>query len=189
KRTAVESPVEVPEQGDQAVESTAPAKQEPTAESARQSSDEAAPQREPGAKPAGSAKSGQQESIIITRGPASGTLGSGQNAVGSVCLFSVMLALVAVVVMIFATAWLIKRFTGLSALNNRQIKVLATLPVGARERVVLVEVGEQQLLLGVTPQQINTLHAFKEPVVIPDTPATSDFAQRLQAILSKGNPQ
>ncbi len=132
----------------------------------------------------------QQESIAITRAPASTTLGSGQPQLGSgSTLLSVMLALAAVVVMILATAWFIKRFTGLSALNNRQIKVLATLSVGARERVVLVEVGQQQLLLGVTPQQINTLHEFKEPVVIPNKPGATDFAQRLQAVLSKGNQQ
>ena len=125
-----------------------------------------------------------ETSVVITRKNV--TPGHAVPSAGGSTLLSVMMALVAVVVMIFLTAWLIKRFTGLSPINNRQIKVVASLPVGARERLVLVEVGGQQMLLGVTPQQINTLHRFEEPVVVPDKPGQMDFAQRLQAMLSKG---
>lgn len=104
-------------------------------------------------------------------------------------LMNVMLALGAVIVMIFATGWLLKRFTGFSPLNNRHIKIHASLSVGARERIVLVEVGGEQILIGVTPQQINHLHTLKEPVVSPAAPAQGEFAQRLQAILGKGKTE
>jgi len=104
-------------------------------------------------------------------------------------LFNVMAALVAVIVMIFATGWLLKRFSGFSTLNNRHLKIHASLSVGARERIVLIEVGGEQILVGVTPQQINHLHTLKEPVVSPAAPAQGEFAQRLQAILRKGKTE
>jgi|SRR5690554_1708588 len=104
-------------------------------------------------------------------------------------LFNVMAALVAVILMIFATGWLLKRFTGFSPLNNRHLKIHASLSVGARERIVLIEVGGEQILVGVTPQQINHLHTLKEPIVSAATPAQGEFAQRLQAVLRKGKAE
>ncbi len=111
-----------------------------------------------------------------------------QHASGKT-LFNVMVALVVVILMIFATGWLLKRFTGFSPLNNRHLKIHASLSVGARERIVLVEVGGEQILVGVTPQQINHLHTLKEPIVSAATPAQGEFAQRLQAVLRKGKAE
>jgi Cu(I)/Ag(I) efflux system membrane fusion protein len=49
-----------------------------------------------------------------------------------------------------------------------------------RERIALVDVGGKQILIGVTPQAIRTLHVFDEPVVAPDEPVSGDFARKLQ---------
>jgi flagellar protein FliO/FliZ len=48
--------------------------------------------------------------------------------------------------------------------------------VGAKERAVLVQVGRQQLLLGVAPGRVNTLHVLTEPVTTTPAgpPASSD---------------
>lgn len=101
-------------------------------------------------------------------------------------IISVVLGLVLVLLMIFGCAWLIKRLGAVPRAASGVIKVLAVLPLGARERITLVEVGGKQLLLGVTATQITTLHTFDEPV----TDATqlennSEFAQKLHQLMSR----
>ncbi|MNF92533.1 Flagellar biosynthesis protein, FliO [compost metagenome] len=52
---------------------------------------------------------------------------------------------------------------------------------------MLVQVGGEQLLLGLTPGRIAPLHVLKEPVHLPDgEPASAEFAQRLMELLGKG---
>jgi len=102
---------------------------------------------------------------------------------------SVLLGLIAVVGVIFLCAWLLRRMQGLPGGQTRAMKVLSVLSVGQRERVALIEVGGTQILLGITPHSVRTLHVFDEPVIArPDTGGGGDFASRLQSILSRGGP-
>ncbi|MGE8212602.1 MAG: FliO/MopB family protein, partial [Stenotrophomonas sp.] len=67
----------------------------------------------------------------------------------------------------------------------------ASLNIGAKERVVVVDVNGQQLLLGVTAGGISNLHQLPEP--LPQTPPPAlphlkqlpNFAQLLQQKLRK----
>jgi flagellar protein FliO/FliZ len=86
-------------------------------------------------------------------------------ATPSVAMAQVFFGLVLVVGTIFALAWLSRRLGGALPGNGKSMKILAVLPLGTKEKIVLVEVGGQQLMLGVTPGQINTLQVFAEPVV------------------------
>ncbi len=65
------------------------------------------------------------------------------------------------------------------------LKVISTLSVGQRERVIVVEVGDEQLVLGVTATQINTLHVLNTPLTegraVGDQ---TDFRQKLTAALN-----
>nr|WP_237332848.1 flagellar biosynthetic protein FliO [Zobellella iuensis] len=49
--------------------------------------------------------------------------------------------------------------------GSRQLKVVATLAIGHRERLLVVQVGEEQWLLGVTAQQISGLGKLDQPLV------------------------
>lgn len=101
-------------------------------------------------------------------------------------VFTVVAGLVFVLVLVFGCGWLVKRFSGMPSARTGAIKVISVLPVGSRERLALVEVGGQQLLLGVTAQQINTLHTFDEPVVdAADLKNNSEFAQKLHQMMSR----
>lgn len=103
---------------------------------------------------------------------------------GSAHLLSVALGLLAIIGLIFALSLFVKRFSTGSFAGNGQLKILSSLPLGTRERIVLVDVAGQQLLLGITPTAINTLHVFPEPVVVSNqNAAPSDFSQKLMAIL------
>lgn len=82
-------------------------------------------------------------------------------------------ALVAVVAAIFALAWILKRADlkgtpGGAAL----LKPVATLPLGTRERLVVVQVADRWLVLGVTAQSIQPL-ADLEAKPLPEAPAAA----------------
>lgn len=87
-------------------------------------------------------------------------------------------ALVLVVGLILALAWLAKRLPGVAGATNPALRVVGSLSLGPRERVVVVAVGDTQLLLGVGAGGTRTLHTLAEPLPVagPTTPA---FAQLL----------
>ena len=56
------------------------------------------------------------------------------------------------------------------------------------ERLVLVQVGSEQVLLGLSAGRITPLHVLEEPVHLPDAePANPEFAQRLMELLGRDN--
>lgn len=103
-------------------------------------------------------------------------------------LAQVLLALILVLGLIVGMAWLMRRMGGIGQGGSGAIRLLGGIPVGQRERVVLVQVGETQLLLGVAPGRVQTLHVLDKPVsVAPASSAGGDsFAERLTAALKKG---
>ena len=81
-------------------------------------------------------------------------------AVGASGLLQAGLGMAMVVGLIFLCAWLARRF-GLQRLGGGHlVKVVSSAAVGQRERVVVVEVADTWLVLGVTPHQVNTLHTL-----------------------------
>lgn len=80
--------------------------------------------------------------------------------------------LVVVIGLILVLAMLFRRFgdQGLGAPGN--MRVIGGLSVGQRERLILVQVGEKQILLGVAPGSIHSVMAFDEP--LEDSKASSD---------------
>lgn len=95
--------------------------------------------------------------------------------------------LLLVVSLIFLLGWLVRRLQLVPRQAGQVIQVLANQPLGPRERLVLVQVGEQQLLLAFCHGQITPLHVLETPVVIPEAApaATSEFAQRLMEFMSR----
>jgi flagellar protein FliO/FliZ len=85
-------------------------------------------------------------------------------AVDAGSLTQVTLSLLLVLGVVFAAAWLTRRLRGFGRFGNGALQVVTEIVVGAKERVVLVQVGKQQLLLGVAPGRVNTLHVLDEPI-------------------------
>ncbi|MEX0445925.1 flagellar biosynthetic protein FliO [Xenorhabdus sp. SGI246] len=76
-------------------------------------------------------------------------------------------ALGGILLLIFFMTWLIRRL-GLSPAknkNHRLLNVKASCSLGPKERVVVVQIEDSWLVLGVTSQQINVLHQLS---VSPD---------------------
>ncbi|MFB3128457.1 MAG: flagellar biosynthetic protein FliO, partial [Lysobacteraceae bacterium] len=99
----------------------------------------------------------------------------GQHAAAAPSLFGAVLALLAVLALVIGLGWLLKRLPGSGFRPAEGMKVVASLSVGAKERVVVVEVNGQQLLLGVTAGGINTLHTLPEPLPPPAPVRVPDF--------------
>lgn len=97
-----------------------------------------------------------------------------------------LLGLLLVLGIIILLAWLIKRTNRFQATANGEMKIIAGLSLGPRERAVLIEVGEQQILVGVTPQQVQTLHILETPVSTEQAKSIPiDFADKFQQILKQ----
>jgi len=97
-------------------------------------------------------------------------------------LGSTLLALLGVLALIMGVAWLFKRLPGSVLRHNDQIKMVAHLNLGQRERLLIVEVGNEHVLLGITSQTINCLHTF-QPLAKSSTDAVlvlPEFAQFMQ---------
>lgn len=65
------------------------------------------------------------------------------------------------------------------------MKVVSSLPLGMKEKLVLVQVGDQQVLLGVTQHNISRIENFSHPVIAPDAEGLSDFRFKLQEMMQK----
>ena len=123
-------------------------------------------------------------------------LGAGRPAatppdpVGAGGMAQVLLGLLLVIGMIVGVAWLARRFGHIQTDATGALRVLGGLSMGPRERVVLVQVGDQQLLLGVAPGRVSTLHILDKPLVqtAPRGPANETFATRLAGVLKQGKP-
>jgi flagellar protein FliO/FliZ len=72
-------------------------------------------------------------------------------------LLPLVLALVFVLALIPVAIWLLKRMGAGTQTGAAGMRVVAQLPLGTRERVVVVEAGERWLLLGVTASSINRI--------------------------------
>ncbi len=94
-------------------------------------------------------------------------------------------SLLLVIGLILLCAWLLKRMGSLQAGGSGVLKLRASLAVGMKERVVLVEAAGETLLLGVSPGGVTCLHRFEGPVPA-ETNAPAGFAQLLHKQLGLG---
>jgi flagellar protein FliO/FliZ len=87
----------------------------------------------------------------------------GKHVMANMDAGSMILSLLMVLVLIILCAFVLKRFN-LTQQGVSQLKVVTSLSLGAKERVVVIQAGEQQLLLGVTAQQVTLIERLAEPL-------------------------
>lgn len=108
-------------------------------------------------------------------------------------LVRMILGLGVVIAAIIGLAWFLRRLGGVGHNVGGQLRVIGGLAVGQRERVVLIQVGQQQLLVGVAPGRVQTLHVLEEPLEGPLEPKGSQharngaFADRLRRAMQQQN--
>ena len=85
-------------------------------------------------------------------------------------MLTVLLSLVLILGGFVAAAWFARRYLpGMGA--QGAVKVVGTTAVGARERVVVVEVDGTWLLLGVGGGNVRLLHTLPKPADVTTQPA------------------
>ncbi|MEB3096604.1 flagellar biosynthetic protein FliO [Achromobacter sp. D10] len=75
-------------------------------------------------------------------------------------LLRVIIGLVLVLAAILAAAWLARRAGLTQRGGGHLLRQVASLPIGPRQSIVVVEVENTWLVVGVSPNQLNTLHTL-----------------------------
>ncbi|EKM0533096.1 flagellar biosynthetic protein FliO [Cronobacter turicensis] len=103
-------------------------------------------------------------------------------------LIQVSGALTLIILFILLFAWMAKRF-GFSAKTTgiRGLKLHSSLSVGAREKIVIVEVEDARLVLGVTATSITPLHTLPPapPVQEPEIVPGAEFQNLMKNLLKR----
>ena len=101
-------------------------------------------------------------------------------------LLQLLFGLLLVIGLIFVLAWVMRRVQRVGPNSGQLIELLGSRALGPRDRLMLVQVGNEQILLGITPGRITPLHVLKEPVQVPvREQVTPDFAQHLLKLMGK----
>ena len=79
-------------------------------------------------------------------------------------LVQLVIGLFIVLLCIIVLAWFAKKMKRFNSMADDSLKVLGGLSMGSRERVALLQVGDKQLLIGISPGRINTLHVLDTPI-------------------------
>lgn len=107
------------------------------------------------------------------------------DPVTATSIFQLILVLLFVVGLILFAAWFFRRLGQFGGTNNQAIRYLGGISVGQRERIVLIEVGETQLLVGVAPGRVEKLHKLDVPLDIDATAGNTPFARKLAEMMNK----
>lgn len=106
-------------------------------------------------------------------------------------LLQVFVGLVAVLALIMGVAWMARRL-GVAQLGATSLlKVVSSVSVGTRERVVVVEVGDTWLVVGVAPGSVTAMTTLPRGE-LPTQPAgalSGSFGARLQQLIEKRRGQ
>ncbi|WP_235922825.1 flagellar biosynthetic protein FliO, partial [Rugamonas aquatica] len=107
-------------------------------------------------------------------------------------LLQTTFALMFVLALLVGLAWFLKRFgpKGLGG-GNSNVKLVGALNVGARERILVVEVGEQWIVVGASPGRMNALATMPRQESSEEaasaTLPTANFAEWFKQTIDKRN--
>ena len=106
------------------------------------------------------------------------------NSVAGPNILSFAGSLIVIIGAIILLGWFFSRSRSFGNANNDVITIVASRALGAKERLLLVEVADKQLLVGMTASQVQTLHVFDTHIVTtPETQEVLGFAGRLKSAL------
>lgn len=119
---------------------------------------------------------------------------AGAPTVGAGALVKLTIGLALVLGAILALSWFLRRVARFPMSGGGELRVLGGVSVGSREKVVLLQVGKTQLLVGVAPGRVQTLHVLDEPLETrasrPAKPGRPDmqsgpFADKLRRMMQR----
>ena len=118
----------------------------------------------------------------MTSGPAAGSL---IQTIFALCLVLGLLA---------GLAWFMKRYGPKAQAGSAHVRLVGALNLGGRERIMVVEVGDQWIVVGASPGRVNALAtmprqpgAEADATLRPQQPSASSFAEWLKQTIDKRN--
>lgn len=113
------------------------------------------------------------------------------SAVSSGSVLQVIFSLLFVLAAIVLVAWILKRINLPQNAAGSALKVISGVAVGQRERIVLVEVNDTWLVVGVAPGQVTALHTMPKNVLPPTENTAPEvdnkFKNWLKIVMEKRN--
>ena len=120
------------------------------------------------------------------------------SAAGS--LLTPIFALLFVLALLVAIAWLLKRYGPKATGAGSTVRLVGSLSLGGRERIIVIEVADQWIVVGAAPGRVNALATMPRPAgattsagVAPPASLTAhglpstNFADWLKQTLEKRN--
>jgi flagellar protein FliO/FliZ len=118
--------------------------------------------------------------------PAAAIASHSPDSLAASSALQLFFSLLVVLVLIFALTWLAKRLRVAGPRASRNMAVLDELCVGPKERILLVRVGTEQLLLGIAANSVIALSPLDRPIALTLPDAGPSFAERLREYLRTG---
>ena len=87
-------------------------------------------------------------------------VGSAAPSLGIGAVLQTLVGLAVVIGLVFACAWLARRFGFQPARRGGPLKVVSSVGLGAKESATIVEIGDTWLVLGVAPGNVRLLHTL-----------------------------
>ena len=92
-------------------------------------------------------------------------------------------------------AWFMKRYGPKAQGGSAHVRLVGALNLGGRERIMVVEVGDQWIVVGASPGRVNALATMprqarrrrRTPALHPHQPSASSFAEWLKQTIDKRN--
>jgi flagellar protein FliO/FliZ len=109
--------------------------------------------------------------------------GAGATA-GNANIIQWLVSCFLVIGLILLLAWLLKKSRLMPNQAQSQLRVLSVLSLGTREKLLVVKVGSEQLVLGMTPANISLLCKLETP--LDEQSLVPPFAAQLAKLMKPG---
>lgn len=111
--------------------------------------------------------------------------------VSSAAMLQMLLGLALIITILFAGAYVLRRLNGGQNFghNGGALKIVGGLMISPRERILLVELGDTWLVVGVVPGQIKTLHTLPKGELPEDDRNAKPFGQWLKQMTERNHAQ
>ncbi|WP_372758243.1 FliO/MopB family protein [Litorivivens sp.] len=98
--------------------------------------------------------------------------------------FSVIFSLLVVLAVLFACAWVLRRGRGVIGVSTQKIAVTSQLSLGVKEKILLLRVGDENILVGYAGNNLRTLHSWQgdAPPDIENAQVGTGFADYLSQL-------
>ncbi|HUO44425.1 MAG TPA: flagellar biosynthetic protein FliO [Burkholderiales bacterium] len=117
--------------------------------------------------------------------PAQAAQAVAPNPLSAASMLQVAFGLVFVLAIFGGAAWLMKRLNALPRAGSQVLRMVGGIAIGTRERVVVLEIQDTWLVVGIAPGHIAALHTLPRLPHGEAAPAPAGFASQLRQILER----